>query len=43
LSADQAIRLLVKGYLSSVTDSIQDEELKALILDEIDRKVEAIC
>ena len=43
LSADQAIRLLVKGYLSSVTDSIQDEALKALILDEIDQKVDAIC
>jgi Fe-S cluster assembly protein SufD len=43
LSADQAIRLLVKGYLSSVTDSIQDDDLKALILDEIDRKVDAIC
>lgn len=43
LSADQAIRLLVKGYLSSVTDSIQDEALKTLILDEIDRKVDAIC
>ena len=43
LSSDQAIRLLVKGYLSSVTDSIRDEELKALILEEIDQKVDAIC
>lgn len=43
LSADQAVRLLVKGYLSSVTDSIQDEALKALILEEIDRKVDAVC
>lgn len=43
LSEPQAIRLMVKGYLSSVTDSIRDEALKALILEKIDQKVEEIC
>lgn len=43
LSEPQAIRLMVKGYLSSVTDSISDESLKALILEKIDQKVEEIC
>ncbi len=43
LSEAQAIRLMVKGYLSSVTDSISDETLKALILEKIDQKVEEIC
>jgi len=43
LNEAQAIRLMVKGYLSSVTDSITDEALKALILEKIDQKVEEIC
>jgi Fe-S cluster assembly protein SufD len=43
LSVDQAIRLMVKGYLSSVTDSINDEALKTLILEQIDQKVEELC
>jgi len=43
LSETQAIRLMVKGYLSSVTDSITDDALKALILQQIDQKVEELC
>jgi Fe-S cluster assembly scaffold protein SufB len=43
LSEAQAIRLMVKGYLSSVTESISDEALKSLILEKIDQKVEEIC
>lgn len=43
LNEGQAIRLLVKGYLSSVTDSIADESLKTLVLEKIDQKVEELC
>ncbi len=43
LSEAQAIRLMVKGYLSSVTENITDVALKALILEKIDQKVEEIC
>lgn len=43
LSEAQAIRLMVKGYLSSVTDNVEDEALKVLILEKIDQKVEEIC
>lgn len=43
LSEAQAIRLMVKGYLSSVNDNITDDALKALILQQIDQKVEELC
>ena len=43
LSEAQAIRLMVKGYLSSVTENIADASLKELILEQIDQKVEEIC
>jgi len=43
LSEAQAIRLMVKGYLSSVTENIADDALKALILEQINQKVEEIC
>ncbi len=43
LSEAQAIRLMVKGYLSSVTENIAEPSLKDLILEQIDKKVEEIC
>ncbi len=43
LSTGDAVRLIVKGYLSSILDAIKDEELHDKLMLEIDQKVERVC
>lgn len=43
LSTNDAIRLIVKGYLSSILDSINDEALHDKLMVEIDQKVDRVC
>lgn len=43
LSTSDAIRLIVKGYLSSILDTINDETLHYKLMLEIDQKVERVC
>lgn len=43
LSTGDAVRLIVKGYLSSILDSINDEALHDKLMLEIDQKVERVC
>ncbi len=43
LNTSDAVRLIVKGYLSSILDSINDEALHDKLMLEIDQKVEQVC
>ena len=43
LNSNDAIRLIVQGYLSSILDAIEDKALKETLQREIDQKVETVC
>lgn len=43
LSTGDAVRLIVKGYLSSILEAIGDEALRDQMMLEIDEKVEKVC
>lgn len=43
LSADQAVALIVKGYLSSILENIQNESIKQSLSDSIQMKVDEVC
>ena len=43
LSAQEAVSLIVKGYLSSILENIQNEEIKSDLLTNIEKKVDEVC
>jgi Fe-S cluster assembly protein SufD len=43
LSADEAVSLIVKGYLSSILDNIKNEDIKLSLLASIEKKVDEVC
>ena len=43
LSGDEAISLIVKGYLSSILENIKNEAIRESLLSSIERKVDEVC
>jgi Fe-S cluster assembly protein SufD len=43
LSSQEAVSLIVKGYLSSILENIQNEDIKADLLSHIEKKVDEVC
>ena len=43
LSGDEAISLIVKGYLSSILENIKNETIRETLLSSIERKVDEVC
>ena len=43
LTKNEVLSLIAVGYLSFITDVIDDEELKNSIIDHIENKVKEIC
>jgi Fe-S cluster assembly protein SufD len=43
LSADEAVSLIVKGYLSSILENIHNEDIKLQLLASIEKKVDEVC
>ena len=43
LSADEAVALIVKGYLSSILENIQNEDIRLSLSESIQKKVDEVC
>lgn len=43
LSQKDAVRLIIQGYLTSILEGIQDENLKSNLLESIEKKVDEVC